>query len=149
MYNQLFDWFIWEIKPTSDTVIIWIDEWNMKSIMRVPCDEMWYPKYKQINTMSMQRKHLNAYASVDDPIEMVSVLKKEIYIENPLVLFAHTHRVLIWKAKLWGEDMESLENVDIKTLQKMVTDTIDKQDCIILENVSDLVESIKNLQGEI
>ena len=148
MLHELFDWFIREINPKEGEVIIWIDEWNMKSIMKVPCDEFWYPKFKHISTMSIQTRHFKCIISENEPIKNIEVLRKEIHIDSPMVVINEIRKVIVWKARLWGEDMETLENISIKTLQKMVTEAINRQDCIVLDNVTELIDSIKNLEDK-
>ena len=49
--------------------------------------------------------------------------------------------------KLYWEEMDNLWSINIEELQNIVSKAIEKQTCIIIDNISSLIHDIKNLES--
>ena len=146
--SQVCD-FIWnELLQDDFQWIAYIKEWPIKSFYQFECDDFGNPKFPVIKLRTINRIDFKPIAE-DTVLKPITIKEKSIRFTSPLVVMKISvypyHRVLIWEARMDYDDWNDIDSMKTLDLQKIVTESIERKTCKIINRSDEIKWFIEEL----
>ena len=129
--EEFIKWFIKEFDIQYNEVLLFVDEWIWKTFVKISSDIKWFPT--------------KTFAEWYWHIWIKKFVKKRYFFIKPLIINI-IWSVYLWEWRLEWEKRQSLEDLDINEMQNIVTNALKNKSCIVIDDVSEILQSIKYLK---